>query len=247
MYPISEVFGPTIQGEGPWAGLPTYFVRFAGCDWDCSWCDTKYAVLPKYPGWHVDHVSAATIRDRLLELGLQANDRIALSGGNPALFVDRAFCDYFGAYRLSMETQVSKALKPEVIDKLSCLVMSPKPPSSGMSDRNDSGLVIEMARSHYFAVPGNVTALKYVAFDQVDLNWIKAFEAEIGYHLPHHDIRRFISVGTPLNLGPLADVRNAVCDRLLELFDIVRNDHFFTDFVVLPQLHTLAWGQKAGV
>ena len=45
---ISEIFGPTIQGEGPLIGRPTVFVRTAGCDYRCTWCDTLYAVLPEY-------------------------------------------------------------------------------------------------------------------------------------------------------------------------------------------------------
>ena len=45
-HPVIEVFGPTIQGEGAEAGLPTHFVRFGGCDYRCSWCDTMYAVDP---------------------------------------------------------------------------------------------------------------------------------------------------------------------------------------------------------
>src|SRR5947208_16309904 len=45
---ISEIFGPTIQGEGPLIGRPTVFVRTAGCDYRCRWCDTLYAVLPRY-------------------------------------------------------------------------------------------------------------------------------------------------------------------------------------------------------
>ena len=45
---ISEIFGPTVQGEGALIGRPTVFVRTGGCDYRCSWCDTLYAVLPEY-------------------------------------------------------------------------------------------------------------------------------------------------------------------------------------------------------
>ena len=45
---ISEIFGPTVQGEGPLIGRPTVFVRTGGCDYRCTWCDTLYAVLPAY-------------------------------------------------------------------------------------------------------------------------------------------------------------------------------------------------------
>ena len=45
---VSEIFGPTIQGEGVLIGLPTVFVRTGGCDYRCSWCDSLHAVDPKY-------------------------------------------------------------------------------------------------------------------------------------------------------------------------------------------------------
>lgn len=41
---ISEIFGPTIQGEGALAGRLTVFVRTGGCDSRCNWC-----VAPETP------------------------------------------------------------------------------------------------------------------------------------------------------------------------------------------------------
>lgn len=39
---ISEIFF-SIQGEGIHTGLPCIFIRLAGCNLNCRWCDTKYA------------------------------------------------------------------------------------------------------------------------------------------------------------------------------------------------------------
>jgi organic radical activating enzyme len=39
-YPIIEIFH-SIQGEGYWTGKSAFFIRLAGCDVGCLWCDTK--------------------------------------------------------------------------------------------------------------------------------------------------------------------------------------------------------------
>jgi len=81
---ISEIFGPTIQGEGPLVGRPTVFVRTGGCDYRCTWCDTLYAVLPEYRGeWTL--MTPAAIMARVDELAGGEPVLVSLSGGNPAL------------------------------------------------------------------------------------------------------------------------------------------------------------------
>ena len=39
---VNEIFGPTVQGEGPSMGRQAVFLRLALCNLKCSWCDTKY-------------------------------------------------------------------------------------------------------------------------------------------------------------------------------------------------------------
>ena len=39
---ISEIFGPTIQGEGKSIGQTASFIRLGGCNLHCVWCDTPY-------------------------------------------------------------------------------------------------------------------------------------------------------------------------------------------------------------
>src|SRR4028118_1642746 len=80
---VSEILGPTIQGEGALVGRPTVFVRTGGCDYRCSWCDTLYAVLPEYRGEWLK-MSAEEILQRVLALS-GGPILITVCGGNPGL------------------------------------------------------------------------------------------------------------------------------------------------------------------
>ena len=52
-YPIMEHFF-TIQGEGTYSGRAAYFIRIAGCDVGCVWCDVKES-------WDKDQHTTMTI------------------------------------------------------------------------------------------------------------------------------------------------------------------------------------------
>src|SRR5947209_7598941 len=84
--PVVEVFGPTIQGEGPVAGRPTVFVRTGGCDYRCSWCDSLHAVLPAHRKQWIK------MDWRQVLQAIQAKSpppmMVTLSGGNPAMHDD---------------------------------------------------------------------------------------------------------------------------------------------------------------
>lgn len=46
-YPVVETFH-SVQGEGTWTGVNAFFIRLAGCDVGCPWCDTKESWNAKY-------------------------------------------------------------------------------------------------------------------------------------------------------------------------------------------------------
>src|SRR2546423_5629825 len=132
---ISEIFGPTIQGEGKLIGKPTVFVRTGGCDYRCSWCDTLYAVLPEYKeSWQ-----AMTTEQVFSEIQRLSPDPIlvTLSGGNPAIqpLGDLIDLGHEHGYFFALETQGSIARS--WMRRLDYLTLSPKPPSSGMHPRWD--------------------------------------------------------------------------------------------------------------
>lgn len=63
--PVMEVFGPTIQGEGPLAGTKTMFVRFGGCDFRCVKCiEGNQRVL--MADWSIKPISQVQVGDHVL-------------------------------------------------------------------------------------------------------------------------------------------------------------------------------------
>jgi len=75
---VVEVF-KSIQGEGPSTGRVAYFVRLAGCNLACKWCDTKYS-------WSggTDY-TMQELKDKLSSLGFKTGDMIVFTGGEPLL------------------------------------------------------------------------------------------------------------------------------------------------------------------
>jgi 7-carboxy-7-deazaguanine synthase len=59
MLRVNEIFGPTIQGEGKYAGRHCLFCRVWECNQTCYWCDTPYT-------WAYTHERAAKHRDGIV-------------------------------------------------------------------------------------------------------------------------------------------------------------------------------------
>lgn len=237
---INEIFGPTVQGEGPLIGRPTIFVRTASCDYRCKWCDTLYAVLPEYRDeWSL--MSPTDIIARVDELAGGRPILISLSGGNPALQPLDKFISLGRArgHSFVMETQGSVS-RPWFSD-LDWLILSPKPPSSGMeTDWNTLEECIVSAKGKMNCV------LKIVVFDESDYAYARA----VALRFPKVPI--YLQVG---NSAPLLAIGKSMPDkanfddlfgRLRWLIDRVVIDRWF-EVTVLPQLHVLTWGNKRGV
>ena len=74
----------SVQGEGPNVGLPTTFVRFAGCNLRCpGWpCDTPYSIFPEQ--WK-EEFKEVTPADLYLYIKHEVPHHICITGGEPFL------------------------------------------------------------------------------------------------------------------------------------------------------------------
>lgn len=82
---LSEIYR-SVQGEGPRVGLPTTFVRFAGCNLRCpGWpCDTQHAIDPGLYRHEWKQVQPVGLADEIL-LMTPAGGNVCLTGGEPFL------------------------------------------------------------------------------------------------------------------------------------------------------------------
>lgn len=234
---VSEIFGPTIQGEGALIGLPTVFVRNGGCDFRCSWCDSLHAVDAEYRDtW--SPMTAEAIMDEVARLSGGTPLMVTLSGGNPAIQPLGPLITQGKAkgYGFAMETQGSVAR--DWFGDLDMLVLSPKPPSSGMKTDWD------MVAACVDAAGATQTVLKVVVFDDADY----AFAKEATRRLP--DLAVYLQPGNHTPPPPEDDKavvdQDGIDTRMRWLVDRVTDDQWFAARV-LPQLHVMLWGNKRGV
>jgi organic radical activating enzyme len=73
MLALAETFY-SVQGEGTWTGTPAVFVRLAGCNLNCRFCDTDYSLK--------EYASVASVVARVRELGGTC-PTVILTGGEP--------------------------------------------------------------------------------------------------------------------------------------------------------------------
>lgn len=232
--PVMEVFGPTIQGEGMVMGQKTMFVRTAGCDYSCSWCDSSFT-------WDGTGISTlkqpSEIIDELHSIGGQSFSHITISGGNPVLhkglgeFID--LCHTEG-WKVAVETQAS--FWKDWLLKVDDITLSPKPPSSGM--KTD----FEKLDPFMERLVDSNASLKIVIFDEIDFK----FAEEI--HLRYPSFPFFLQTGNDdTTTTDDTSLVSTLLDRYEWLIEQTVQSPIMNNAKVLPQLHTLVWGNKRGV
>lgn len=144
---VSEIFGPTLQGEGPSAGTPCVFLRLGGCNLSCRWCDTPYTwdwtgisdeARERGEGWRArDELSPRPVPVVAAQLTAAAGDAVRLlvvSGGEPLQQGDRLapLVDHLGdAWQVEVETNGTLPPPDDLLERVTRWNVSPKLAHSG--------------------------------------------------------------------------------------------------------------------
>lgn len=236
--PVIELFGPTIQGEGPLCGHRSHFIRFGGCPYRCVWCDSMHAVDPAQVKANKTEMTPDEIIQAIMDLPGHAT-WVTLTGGDPVMW------DLYQVvaglqnrdYQTSVETE--GYLWQDWLNSADAVVVSPKPPSSGMHEKFDASML-----ERYSRALNQRMAIKVVIFDRKDLDWAKT----IHKNWPRHKF--YLSVGTPRPIPGAEALATPVVDVLEGLRNLAHEvlmDNALSNAILLPQMHVLIWGHKQGV
>ncbi|OPY39010.1 MAG: 7-carboxy-7-deazaguanine synthase [Methanoregula sp. PtaU1.Bin051] len=143
---ISEIFY-SIQGEGRNQGAPALFIRLAGCNLHCRWCDTEYALTGG------EEMSA----DGILAEVSRANPRlVCITGGEPLLQTDALIPVLKELHKrgIAIEIETNGTLDFASLQPYATICMDVKCPSSG--EESDLSLLSKIRKedSVKFVVSG---------------------------------------------------------------------------------------------
>jgi len=167
MLKLVEIFC-SIQGESTYAGLPCIFIRLAGCNQRCSYCDTEYSF---------DSVFEMEIEDILKEVKKHSPiNLVEITGGEPLLQAEvydlmQTLIDE--NYDILLETNGSINMKdvPSQVVKIADV----KCPGSGNTCFREENLnYLDLSRDE----------IKFVLSSREDYNFTKAFLTNHGLNGP---------------------------------------------------------------
>lgn len=150
--PIVEMFH-SIQGEGAWAGTNAFFIRLAGCDVGCPWCDTKLSWNPKrHPQREIAELVAAAqaVHPQI----------VVITGGEPLMHDLTALTQQLKAAGLQVHLETSGAY-----------------PFSGTFDWVT--LSPKRFKPPHPSVYPQANELKVVVADEADLTWAEQQAARV--------------------------------------------------------------------
>ena len=113
---VNEMFW-SLEGEGVRVGEPTFFIRLAGCNLRCAFCDTDF-----------DHYTEMTVEEILGEVKRRDITWICITGGEPLLQNIEPLCRTLRqeGYRLHIETNGTVDPDPRLYDYIEHWTVSPK-------------------------------------------------------------------------------------------------------------------------
>lgn len=239
-YPVVELFGPTMQGEGILCGFRSHFVRFGGCTYRCSWCDSMHAVDPEQIKANAQYLTPEQITERLALLGEAPT--VTLSGGDPVMWDLTPVVDNLLAENYNVAVETQGAIYRPWLEECDIVTVSPKGPSSGMFDKLNYDILDKYADLAKTSTNTHVS-FKVVVMDREDFDFaerlVERYEDRID--------SIYLSSGTPPNVHTLGHPQGAILSIYRRAVEEVLKRPALQHVAIFPQMHVLLWGNSKGV
>ena len=153
--PIMETFY-TVQGEGFYSGRAAFFIRVAGCDVGCVWCDVK-------DSWNANEHEILQVSELVNQVKESGTNFVVITGGEPGMYDLTYLTNQL--HTLNVEIAVETSGAYELRGEYDWICLSPKkfkkPLDSVISKAHELKIVvfnksdIEWAETHAKHVPEN--------------------------------------------------------------------------------------------
>jgi len=171
---VSEIFGPTFQGEGSHTGRRVAFIRLGACNLTCDWCDTPYT-------WDADRfdlrkeIKPADVDQILLQISEMKVNTVVISGGEPLLQQKKAdwieLLETLTSMGIEIHIETNGTITPnEVTDEfVDHFSVSPKLTGSGVAiDKRIAPKALEWFATDARAIFKFVITHRHEIEDEVD-------------------------------------------------------------------------------
>lgn len=174
--PVMEHFY-TLQGEGCHTGKAAYFVRLAGCDVGCHWCDVKESWTVSEPQyWEIENIA---------NTAAASGTKIAvITGGEPAMYNLQPLTDALHQKKLRTHIETSGAYL--LTGDWDWVCLSPKkflpPKPENYSQVNELKMIVfndsdfDWAEKHAALCPPNTTLFLQAEWGKKDKMYPKIIE-----------------------------------------------------------------------
>lgn len=157
MIEVCEIF-KSIQGESTYAGEVCSFVRLAGCNIACSYCDTAYARQPGKP---------MSIKEICTVVESHGCFFVEVTGGEPLLQKETPqLCEQLLEMGATVLVETNGTLDISALPRAAIRIMDVKCPSSGVSDKFLTSNIDNLR---------STDQSKFVVSDRTDFDWAKDF------------------------------------------------------------------------
>lgn len=249
---ISEIFGPTLQGEGPDIGRPAVFLRFHGCPVQCPGCDTAYTWDGSERGTSSSYLNIyESVRD-ILRRYPQCG--VVFTGGEPLIhYHQEEFANLIDAIQaiakwVSIETSGATGQNPYkdtlsgILRRFDRVVWSPKTYTEGLPakqhpthlhvQRLNEKAFLHTYQDFKYGLDKSKLTIKFVVKSGSDVEAVKRLDDGLGLTEGGFDIQLMPFGYDAEDLAPMIDQLTVEVAKY--------------GYRITPRLHALIWGRERG-